>query len=300
MKRLHAVLQRAGALPAALLLIVLTNAIALGGVAWNRSGTPGSELLLSPRELDMPYGTFDAPENSGVALRIVWRALDRRSETDESYRYFAYGSHTPDWLDAAKMRALGFTVPDTEDPLRLNDYAVRTQEKTVFLVLELDGPFYRESIMQAQRALDRTRRLQAAAPGDVALQAELKSAEEIVRSADKTYSRLFVVDAGRDAAALRAQYADRRHYAVVRGRIAPATRYVRQPGGIDRVLPGGYIAGLEVDRIHVPLGVLPAVAGERPPADAPYEMPVAWGKRFEPWITGPMQVRAPAGTQTRE
>ena len=32
-------------------LIVLTNAVALGGVWWNRSATPESALTLSQREL---------------------------------------------------------------------------------------------------------------------------------------------------------------------------------------------------------------------------------------------------------
>ena len=51
----------------ALLVILLTNAVALGGAFWNRSGEVESRLMLSQRELRMPYARFDR-ENSGFAL----------------------------------------------------------------------------------------------------------------------------------------------------------------------------------------------------------------------------------------
>ena len=52
----------------ALLVIVLTNAVALGGAWWNRSGEAESRLELSQRELRVPYRGIDR-ESSGLAGR---------------------------------------------------------------------------------------------------------------------------------------------------------------------------------------------------------------------------------------
>ena len=64
--------QRKHTFIAGMLLILLTNAVALLGVAYNRSGTPESRLTLSQRELQLPYGAMT--EDSGLTLQIRWRA----------------------------------------------------------------------------------------------------------------------------------------------------------------------------------------------------------------------------------
>lgn len=48
-------LTRGRTLIAGIAIILVVNAIALGGVAYNRSGTPESTLHLSQRELSEPY-----------------------------------------------------------------------------------------------------------------------------------------------------------------------------------------------------------------------------------------------------
>ena len=53
---------------AGLALVAVTNGVALGGAAWNRSGTPDSVLALTQRELEPPYMFKGAQENSGLTL----------------------------------------------------------------------------------------------------------------------------------------------------------------------------------------------------------------------------------------
>lgn len=60
---------------AGLMIIVLTNVIALGGVAYNRAGEPDGTLVLTERELRLPYSSGLARENSGLSLTIEWRTL---------------------------------------------------------------------------------------------------------------------------------------------------------------------------------------------------------------------------------
>jgi len=50
-------------------LMALTNAVALIGVAYNRSGEPESELRLTQRELAAPYWRGIDRESGGIELR---------------------------------------------------------------------------------------------------------------------------------------------------------------------------------------------------------------------------------------
>lgn len=265
----------------ALTLILLTNLVVLAGVAYNRSGAPGSLLTLSQRELGSPWDyDYSARENSGVSLHIGWRTLDNNN--NDTYAYLRYGSHQPHWLDQEKMLALGFPLPPVGNADAIGRYQQRMSEKEVFLVLELAGPAWRESIEDAHRAVARAKTLQNAAPDDMRQQSEVKDAEEYLRRTQTELSRLFVIDAGLDAGALRARYAGRTGYAIVRGRISPSLRTEEN----NEWVFGGYINGLSVDRVHAPAGSLPVVAkpGAGIAKDARYEAIMGWGKRFEPWL----------------
>lgn len=283
----------------ALLLLIITNIVVLVGVAYNRSGEPGSVLRLSQREFSSPWwpGMGSGRENSAVSLRVQWRVLDRDS-VDNAHEYYGgyYGSTIPEWLSEEKLRALGFAFPAADDQQALARYVNRHDGREVLFVLELDGPAYRESLERAQQALERIRVRAAAAPDDKELQASLRNVEKEWPRAQAEYSRLFVVDAGLDAAALRARYPDLAHYAIVPGRIQPALHYGKDGGRADTPQPGGYLAGLLVPEINVPAGTLPITPGARVEAQAKYALDIAWGKRFEPWIVAARFVPA----QTRE
>jgi len=128
-------------------LIVLTNAVALGGVWWNRAAAPESTLTLSERELGLPWRALRNRENSGLALNLNWRVADR--EAGEFVSGYTVNGGTPEWLDGARMQALGFTLDDIASDSGRRRYTRQSPRQAVF-VLELDGP-------AAQRALDQAR-----------------------------------------------------------------------------------------------------------------------------------------------
>ena len=78
-----------------LALIVLTNAVALGGVWWNRSAAPDSSLTLSERELGLPWRALRNRENSGLDASIhAWRCA-RRSRHASLFRAVLDPSREP-------------------------------------------------------------------------------------------------------------------------------------------------------------------------------------------------------------
>lgn len=262
---------------AGLALILVVNGIALSGVALNRSGEPESLVQLSERELQLPYGRWNSKENSGVELNLRWRVDAGHDTPDNYYGYGAYGG-TAAWLDETKLAALGFDVaPDRHAPRRKNR---QQRTKEVLLVLELDGAAYRQSLERARKKAGDEEKLRADNPGNKEFENRAKRAREYAESEAGENSRLFAVDAGLDAAALRAQYPDKAHYLIVRGQLRPqiVTRD-RQ----ERL--SGYISALSISRINVPVAFQPALQhDERTNKSARFEASVAYGQRLEPWI----------------
>ena len=255
-------------LAAGLAIVAVTNIVALAGAAYNRSGTPEATLRLSERELHLPSSWGFEGENSGVALRIEWRVLGK--EPDESrltQPYYPLSSGSPAWLDATKLTELGFDVAAIESAAHARSLYARQLPKEALLVLELDGPAYHELLARfeayAERAPDRR--------------------DELERQKNES-SRLFVVDAGLDVEGLRAKYPSRSRYAIVRGTIRP---WISSHDGQWTV--SGFVGGLSVDRINVPLAFRAPFDAwlerrSRRHADEPFTATVSFGRRFEPWI----------------
>jgi hypothetical protein len=274
---------RTHTLIAGLGLMALTNAVALVGVAYNRSGEPEAKLRLTQRELRTAYSGYGNRENSGLALSLSWRVLNEQSGETQfySWRYAGTGG-TPGWLDQARMEALGF---DTSAPATYSDRYEKQLPREVLLVLELDGPTYQRSLGLAKQYVVREEAKLASSPGDKSLDARVKSAREALEWETNRNSRLFVVDAGLEPAALRAKYPDATRYAIVHGQVRPAI-FDRKPEKF-----AGYIGGLSIESVNVPfalrdvLGSAARVYDIDPRNQAPFEAAVAFGKRFEPWIT---------------
>ena len=290
-------------LPAAgLALILLTNAVALGGVAWNRSGEPDSRLALSERELVLPWraGRPDS-ENSGLSLTVRWRCLPTRIVTPRGNTYEDFNA--PAWLDASKMAELGFDLraPEVTRPL---DHAPRRHEqlaREVWLVLELDGPAYRQGLADtAQEAKEAAAREAEAASH--ARSGEPVHVEHVSFDPDSG-GRLFVVDAGLDRDVLRARHADRAMYAIVRGRVSPLARdgqavYAGTTGSAEaRAIHGGRIDALSIGEVNVPLALRPVFDGVEPGRwhDKPAQRFTAtlnFGQRAEPWLVDAQRLPA--------
>jgi len=271
-------------LAAGIALIALTNTIALGGVAYNRSGEPESVLKLTQREVLAPHGYGLDREGGGLQLHVSWRVLG--PEWDDAYFWNFQG--TPEWLDEAKLASLGFDVSPPPVERRASWRYDRQLPREALVVLELDGPAY-------QKALERARQREAkeaakgAETGKTGPGTPAQEAAVFLKNEETANSRLFAVDAGPDAQALRAKYSDRTRYAIVQGKVRP----YHQSGRGKEARWTGYIEVIENARVNVPLEFRKAV--ESAPRSIPmagptnggpgFEVTVAFGKRFEPWIT---------------
>lgn len=189
-------------------LIVLVNAIALAGVAWNRSEQADSRLQVSERELSHSY-PYWRQDNSGIALHLIHRWPNSKPN---DYSYDSLRQLSPE-----QMRALGFKVPK-----ELNDESVRRYRRQLdrdgLLVLEFNGPLYQQQLQMAAEQLEKSRADLAAVPDNKQLIESHKLARETLQREQTSASRLFVIDAGSDLASLRARYPDRQRYAIVQGR----------------------------------------------------------------------------------
>ncbi len=264
---------------AALALLALTNAVALGGAAYNRMGEPQGTLQLTERELDTPYAWSSHPsEDSGLALRLNWRSLpplphDRAEDVGYD------GGANPQWLGVGKMRELGFDGRALAQQ-RVRARAVRGPESLphdAFVVLELGGDAYQESLRRAQHheAFERTRNASSEAARD---------AGATLARAGSNDSRLFAIDAGLDRDALRAKYPDRTTYAIVRGQVRAIPR-------TSDAEPAGAISALSAGEINVPQRLRPLFESVRPvdgvrrfDAAARFQATVVFGARGEPWL----------------
>jgi hypothetical protein len=264
---------------AGLALILLANAVALLGVAYNRSGQPESQVILSQRELESPDWWRYAKEDSGLSLRLRWRVLQSgNGENYPSQPSYYYGGSG--WLDGKKLQELGFDLSAGKDDRR---YLFREMQREVLLVLEHNGPAYQQALQYAREHLAREQAVFDAMPGNKEFERRLKFAQEGLVREESENSRLFVVDAGLDAATLRARYPAQDRYLIVSGRVVPVAR-----GLADQWM--GYIGGIDNDRVSVPLELRSVFDSARTVGKpgsingAPFEAVVAFGKRHEPWL----------------
>ncbi|MCP4636452.1 MAG: DUF4824 family protein [Methyloversatilis sp.] len=243
-------------------LIVAVNAVVLAGVAWNRSGEPTSRLTLSQRELRLPYAFEVVGERGGLTLALNWRVSHRAGQF--------YGG--AEWLDEAKLRSLGFDLSRGADALY--------PERQVFIVLELAGPSWEQEVARAQARVDEVQARDGQREQDAR---DLKSAQEGLALERERASRLFAIDAGRDATALRQRYPEVQRYAIVQGRVRPWVS--RLP---ERTVMSGTLSALAVSDITVPHALSGGFDGlDRAKLEngkGSFEAEVAWGRRFEPWL----------------
>lgn len=260
-------------------LIVATNAVALIGVAYNRSGEPESVLTLSQREIGRIGEWGFGGESSGIELALRWR-MPGRVFSDFYYGDEAREDDRPPWIDQAGLAALGFDIPNMEDADRRRRLIEHLSSRDALAVLELDGPAYRREVEHVRQRADEARARAAAMPNDADLKRRADGAKNHLGRMEREETRLYVVDAGSDLAALRAKYPDNTRYAIVRAEIRPML-YERK--GKSRL--SAYV-NLTTANIMAPLAYRDALerSGGADAKSVLTEVRVAFGKRLEPWI----------------
>lgn len=276
-------MKRSHTLIAGSALILLTNAVALSGVSYNRSGDPESQLQLTQRELQHSTWRSDK-DNSGITLTLNWR-FEQADINDSSFGMYTSRWGMPVWLDNVKMAELGFEVDKLASTAEHGRSYKEALPKEALLVLELNDKAYQHQLQRSNGYVGQLRKLLTENPNSEEFKRRAKDAEENYLYEQNKASRLFVIDAGLDLQTLRAAYPDHSRYAIVHGLIRPTT--VREK---NETRIGGNISELHAERINVPLTHRQAFNDP-----ASYEVTVAFGKRLEPWI-----IAAARGAVTNE
>lgn len=268
-------------------IVLVINAIVLSGVAYNRSGEPESVITLSGREMEVSRSYTSDFKNSGISLRINWRALGKEKTLDEISDYFDWRSLH--WLDEKKLEELGFDIKRYAK--RNTNHYQDLPEKEVCLVLENNGEAYREAVKRAEKALASAEAKLKENPDSKDLIDRRKSAEEELKNEIKSRSRLFVIDAGLEASALRSKYPDKNRYMITKGIVRPGYDYSDEKA-TKRLT--GWISRLGVVSLHLPLEYekkLESFKNSKMNEDCGkyseyqcYEIELFYGKRLEPWI----------------
>jgi hypothetical protein len=280
------------------LLIVLANAVVLLHVWANRKAPPESSLVLSQRELTPAYEWTVSKEDSGLDVRFDVRTDTVRPKQPDPGENgdLQYGWNQVPWLTVEKMRSLGYRLSSGEiaDADRRN--MQKLPPKEVYVALELDGDSYRHALQETQQDAARDEQKAMSDAEDKALAREARDSRERADAEQNTSSRLFCIDVAIDAAALRKLYGNRSRIAIARGTVQP-TIYGR--AGHWHV--AGQFSGLRIPQVNVPLRYRQAFGSSRnigyeplaavavsgrtaDPDSSHYEVTVAWGHRFEPWI----------------
>jgi len=278
---------------AGLLIIIISNAVALGGVVYNRSGDPTSSLTLSERELALPYYYGFEKENSGISLKLRFRVYD------EKHTNAYYGSwNTAKWLDGDKLAELGFDVSYPLDAPDSDNYYHKLFSREVFLVLENDGKMHEKVMRQCINKMAEANTLLQENPDKEEFEDRLKKTKDELEAEQFNNSRLFAIDAGLDYEALREKYSDRSLYLIARGRVMLRYYDLRDE---DPYL-AGIVKQLSITDVNIPLehaSVLIPLLDEsnrdrrktlsrhrsnKQPAR--YEVELHYGQRYEPWVTG--------------
>jgi len=243
-------------------LILLSNAVALGGVYYNRSGEPDSVLRLSERELSVAYNSvMNNNDAAGQMLELDARLADG-------------------WVNRDKLRELGFEIGEHGETYRRDRW-----EREALVVLELNGEQYQTELTAAEAELKQAQIQFAAAPDSPEAKQALDNADYQLSRFRANNTRLYVVDAGLDADSLRQRYPDRSRYSLARASVRAGFNW---SAGVPT--PDDYTLYFELAEVSVPSRWRTVFSAWNPYDRTAEErnkvsVDVTFGKRFEPWIT---------------
>lgn len=275
----------------AMALVVICNGFVLARVIYNRQVGEPTTLVLSERELRLPWRYRERDENSGIGLELNWNVFLPPQDCagdDFSARYNRSLPLTP---QLAQQLNFDLTTGFKQDEDRL---FYRESSRQVWLALEMDGKAYQgylqyleQQIATAQENTPKCAPAQNNVPDCVPapeqVESRLSSRRERLRDAQVKESRLFVVDMASSRKTLETRYADQPNVVIVPG-------LIRISGAKDKTY-SVYVRSVIPRRIHVPLEFRQQVVDLEPgyfhnseSFKPRYEAKVAVGKLGEPWI----------------
>ena len=265
-----------------LTLIAVTNAVALIGVNYNRSGDTDAELALTERELKLPYSYGFLEENSGIALNIKWRVGYTAPYNPD---YYDHWELVP-WLSKDKLEELGFKL---NEPLTNQDARRRYKKmlpREVYLVLEYDGDVHKQVIGKRKSELAKQQELLANNPEKEEFKERVKRVQNQLEAEERFNSRLFVIDADLNKTVLRGRYPDRSRYLIMMGQVDIT---IDEKDGA--YLLKGHISGLNIVTVNIPFvyhsmlePLMTSDSYRKQQINPRYSVKLATGQRLEPWV----------------
>jgi hypothetical protein len=208
-------------------------------------------------------GTMELTERELRLVQVPWESTATSLELSWDILESSGGRRRPAWLDATKLEELGFDCNLPVDSVNAKEHYESMPPMLVFVVLEYEGEAWR----QARR-------------GD-----------------PEPETRLYVVDAGRDARRLRDKFGDTKRYVITRGVVRLSYQEHSIPDGIPLPKPRlqGRIVSVLPSQISVPRPhsrILEEFRRRGPPAperlegEPRFAVTVSWGSNYEPWVHG--------------
>ena len=190
-------------------LLLLTNAVVLAGVAYNRAGESDTEVTLTEREIPLSYTAFQGDENTGLSLRLRWESSNIRWRS-------AILDPGPEWFDQVKLEAIGYdcSILLTDPSAEL--YYGKLLPREGYVVLEYGGQAWRSWLAEWERDLhvmsDQLNRGQQS-------KQDVERFKEAYERLPTMGSRLLVTDVGTDPTQLRQRYSDGRGFIIAKAQV---------------------------------------------------------------------------------
>jgi Domain of unknown function (DUF4824) len=275
-------------------LVLLANAVVLGGIALNRADVPQAEITLTEREVPLDYGAFRDDENTGVSLRLAWDETTYGSPGVQWARRWKKLS----WFGQEKLEVIGYDCSVPPSHAEAPSYYGKMLPKEVFVVLEYEGEAWETFL---QKGEERLACWQNCVHNEESSLKNLEQFREVFTEQQTTASRLMVIDVGADPISLRTRYPDGSQFLILRG-LVQLWYITPENTSSDEQFPPyvrGRVKEILIERIHVPrefreelkelyqakYGNDGSKRKRYQLTEPSYEVSLKFGSRYEPWVT---------------
>jgi len=242
----------------AITLVLVSNAIALIGVARNRAGSPLATIELTERELPLLNTGLD---NSGIDLRFEWSGIVRETNAGP--------------LSRGQLEQIGF---DFRFPAGTPAGNIALMPRKAFVALEYQGPAWKQWLLLVE---EERQRIQTGAPRLPGMR--------VLPGEPLLESRLFPVDVAKSYSDLRTRYPDQSRHLIVQAVLRARVEEVKDTvtGMVSSYNCSGFVAEILPGTVHVPLPharILALLKPRRPGEEPRYIITLEYGNRLEPWV----------------
>lgn len=243
-------------------LLIAVNGVVLAHSYYNRHEAQ-ARITLSERELNVPNNYGFEKENSGMSLSVQWNT---RADTTTKDNYYYHRD-----LKLTSEHYATFRFSD------VCDHPDNNTDKQGFVLIEFNGNAYQQLVEKLRTQLNQLQQSSAHAQ-------KIKDATDELQQFEQRRSRLYIIDAAANRAALEASLSEQEKIPGSQFLILPALvkDAYRQCDSKQKDPDTVYIDELLVDRIYVPREYHALFSGKK--TDQHFQATIAFGKLDEPWL----------------